>query len=299
MCSIEEAWAGQTFQDKHVSSQGDIHNSYMSLPDNLLTRDNEFTITNSNTNTNSILKSNVPQSRNLTRGINSKYSREPRVPQSLKSTNNLDINVSSQLKPMNTYGGIEPLPSYMQIYNNSNSNSNSNSGNSGSSGSSGSSSRNTYQPTDNYSMPMPMPMPVMAGEKFTDINNAYDVSSTLNNFMNAHPDTSMNNTLIIDDQYTEEESKIINNKFNNMIKKRNNDNDNDHDKFVNINDMDNNNFELKQIYQMLGEILNKINKIEGTIHNNSQRNVYDIVLYVIIGMLLSFIMYSIFQGLKK
>ena len=28
MCSIEEAWAGQTFDNKPVISQSDIHNSY-------------------------------------------------------------------------------------------------------------------------------------------------------------------------------------------------------------------------------------------------------------------------------
>ena len=69
MCSIEEAWAGQTFDIKPTESQGDIHNSYMSLPDNVFTRNNEFSITNSK----------QPQPRNLIKSINSKSLREPKI----------------------------------------------------------------------------------------------------------------------------------------------------------------------------------------------------------------------------
>lgn len=277
MCSIEEAWAGQTFDGKNVISQGDMHNAYMSLPDNVLTRDNEF----------SISKTNSKQARTLPRGINSKYSREPRIPKALHSTNNADINISSELQPINNYGGLEPLPSYMQIYKNSNSNRNSNSN----------SNRNTVHESINPQPQMTnsntIPMPVTTGEKFTDINTAYDVSNTLNNFMNTNTN-NMNNNKIDDDEYTEEETRIINTKFNNINKYNNSDTD----KFVNIypnNNVDN--YELKQIYEMLNEILNKINKMEGNLHSN--RNIYDIVLYVIIGMLLSFIIYSILSGIRK
>ncbi len=70
MCSIEEACAGQTFSGKPVSSQGDLHKAYMSLPDDNTSRNNQlFNVSNPN----------EPQPRGLSRGVNSKYSREPRV----------------------------------------------------------------------------------------------------------------------------------------------------------------------------------------------------------------------------
>ena len=69
MCSIDEAWAGQTFGGKPVVSQSDIHKSYMSLPDDITTHNNQF----------SLKYNEEPKSRDLSRGINSKLSREPRV----------------------------------------------------------------------------------------------------------------------------------------------------------------------------------------------------------------------------
>ena len=97
MCSIEEAWAGQNFDGHHVSSQGDIHNAYMSIPDNVLNRDNQLTIK----------RTNEGQLKNLPRGVNSKYSREPRVPKITRNTNNANINISSEMPEMKNYGGLE------------------------------------------------------------------------------------------------------------------------------------------------------------------------------------------------
>ena len=48
MCSIEEAWAGQDFENKPVVSQADIHNAYMSLPDNVFQRGNDLNLNEPN-----------------------------------------------------------------------------------------------------------------------------------------------------------------------------------------------------------------------------------------------------------
>ena len=69
MCSIEEAWAGQTFEGRTVTSQSDIRRKYMAVPDELLERNNEFSIGR-----------NEPTPRDSSRGLNSKFSREPRIP---------------------------------------------------------------------------------------------------------------------------------------------------------------------------------------------------------------------------
>jgi len=277
MCSIEEAWAGQNFDGKKVVSQGDLHNSYMGLPDNIFYRENDHTTK----------KPIQGPLKNLPRGINSKYSREPRVPKLLHSTNNVDLNISSEMPEINNYGGLEPLPSFMSIYNNSN-------------------QSNSNQPKMNqsYSSNQSYPMPVMTGENFTDIENAYNVSDTLSQFMNT------DDNLLNEDN--DDDRNIINNKFSNM---------NTHDTFKNINkkdsknkysnadylkfikslnkndnnDNNNNTYNDPDIKQLLNTIIKKIDSIEIQLSNYNNKNIYDLILYIIIGILFSFCIYSIFN----
>ena len=68
-----------------------IHNAYMSLPDNVFQRGNDLNLN----------EPNKPKSRELTRGINSKYSREPRVPKLSKNTNTINMNISSTTQENN------------------------------------------------------------------------------------------------------------------------------------------------------------------------------------------------------
>ena len=258
MCSIEEAWAGQNFDGKKVSSQGDIHNAYMSLPSNVLNRGNEFMISNPN----------QPQSRSLVRGINSKYSREPRVPKMVRDTNNVNANISSVMPDINNYGGLDNVPSYMKIYDNADKMQQNN---------------QDYQ-SQTYAQ-SPYPHPTMAGENFTDIETAFNVSDTLDNFMttntnktskNIKTNTNTNNILL--DESTDEDVIIINNKFN---------------KFKNINN-DNTN-----IKELLTSIINKLDKLEIDLQSTNKRNMYDIILYMIMGMILSVLIYSLFFGMKN
>jgi hypothetical protein len=269
MCSIEEAWAGQNFDGKRVVSQGDLHNNYMSLPDNILNRDNELTIK----------KTNQAPPKNLPRGVNSKYSREPRVPKILRNSNNANINISSEMPEINNYGGLEPLPSFMSIYNNSNQskfkNINENHSN----------TNNSYQ--------MSMPMPVMTGEQFTDIENAYTVSDTLNNYMNTE-----SNLL---DEDTDDDRSVINNKFTNMNK-----NNTKNNSFQNVNNNSNQKhnsnttiYNDPEIKHLLNTIIKKIDTIELQLSNYNNKNIYDLILYIVIGILLSFCIYSMFNKKNK
>ena len=272
MCSIEEAWAGQNFDGQRVSSQGDMHNAYMSIPDNVLNRGNEFNVSNPN----------QPQPRTLSRGINSKLSREPRIPNRTKNTNNIEMNMSSIMPPINNYGGLEPLPSYMTIYNNNNNDTSNRK----------QQSIQSIQPNSIQSNPSP----TMTGENFTDVNSAFNVSDTLNNFMNRGRGSDNFDDLI--DEDTNEETMIINNKFNNMNSKNNK------NEFTNVNSNDSNdskesNDSNRNMHILLMDIINKLNKIEQDLHNNNKRNMCDVVLYIIVGMLLSFIIYSILSGNRK
>ena len=277
MCSIEEAWAGQTFGGKPVTSQGDLHKAYMSLPDDLMTNNNQF----------SMKTSNEPQPRSLSRGINSKYSREPRVPNINRNSDNANINFSSTMPPIDNYGGLNPRPDYMEIYDKS------------------------------------APMPMMTGEKFNDIENAFNVSSTVNSFMqrgmsNTNTNTYTNDELLNED--TSEERNIINIKNNNKQNNKQNKNEflniktsskyNSSDrmnKYSESSESSDDTYSNEQVLIILQQVISKLNKMEQTINNinhfnnqnnNQSRNMYDIILYIIIGMILAFMLFSICSSIK-
>ena len=203
MCSIEEAWAGQNFENKPVVSQADTHNAYMSLPDNVFHRGNDLNLN----------EPNKPKSRELTRGINSKYSREPRVPKMVKNTNDVSMNISSQMPPLNNYGGLEPLPSFMTIYDNKAIHTQHHSTQPHST------QPHSTQPT------MSVPQPTTTGDHFTDIDNAFQTSKLMNNFMGVGRNHLNNEQENFDDnlinQNTSEEDSIINRKFEIKKNKKN------------------------------------------------------------------------------
>ena len=303
MCSIEEAWAGQDFENKPVVSQADIHNAYMSLPDNVFQRGNDLNLN----------EPNKPKSRELTRGINSKYSREPRVPKMVKNTNDVTMNISSQMPPLNNYGGLEPLPSFMTIYDNKAIHTQPHS-----------TQPHSTQPT------MSVPQPTTTGDHFTDIDNAFQTSKLMNNFMGVGRNHLNNEQENFDDnlinQNTSEEDSIINrkfeikknkknknkSKFSNINSKNNNNNDYDNEYNEYENNNENNEYEnnendnedntnennqmIKQndvhIEKILLSIINKLNQMDENLNLYQKRNMYDIILYIIVGMLLSFVIYS-------
>jgi len=324
MCSIEEAWAGQTFDNKPVISQSDIHNSYSSLPNDIFTRNNEFTVTNSK----------QPQSRDLTRGINSKYSREPRIPNLSKNTNNINMNISSTMQENNNINNNTiQSPSYMTLNHN---NKKENINNSIHSISTNPTLMypNSTAPSLTQSNTIQHPEPTTTGDNFTNINDAFEVSQTVNKFMNIgmnDTDEHFDSNLL--NENTPEEDMIINNKFKNMKKRKNknrftninsknnnsntyynNDDMNDNSEDDMDNDMDDNmdndmydnmddnnqlNNNNNNIHNLLNDIINKLDKLEIELHNNNKKNMYDLILYILIGMLLSFIIYSTFITLKK
>ena len=52
---------------------------------------------------------------------------------------------------------------------------------------------------------------------------------------------------------------------------------------------------------ILQKVINKLDNLEKnfkTLHKNKNRNMYDIILYILFGMILSFIIYSILSSKK-
>ena len=263
MCSIEEAWAGQTFEGRKVQSQADLHRKYMPLADDLLERNNEFSIGR-----------NEPQSREGTRGLNSKMSREPRVPNIVRNASEAQVNYLSTMPTGSYYGGSEPRPSYMSIYDNAEN----------------------------------VPMPSMAGkDNFNDINQAYNVSDTVSHFMNRGQHDSRNSN---SNSFNSNSSNSSNSFTNHLLSE-----DNEMDRMIlqkklnslnvnseSFNNIDNNKNVMQQspqqnlqFQQALQDIIQRLDRLERDMHQNSTRNMYDMVLYILVGMLIAFIIYSILR----
>ena len=247
MCSIEEAWAGQTFEGRSVQSQADLRRKYIAVPDELLERNNEFSIGR-----------NDPTPRNNSRGLNSRLSREPRIPNVQRATADTNMQFSSVMSNESTYGGLEPRPGYMSIYDNAD--------------------KQNTNVTSNGMMMMPQPSITNGAERFNnnDINNAFMVSNTVDKFMN--------NPLLNEDS---DEDHIMLEKKLNKQNYNNTDNSNNSNNFTNNNVTD----ITTDFQKSLMEILKRLDRIENQIKHNSQRNMYDIVLYILIGLLIAFIVY--------
>jgi hypothetical protein len=238
MCSIEEAWAGQNFETNKVVSQGDMRLAYMNIPNNLMEMPNEF----------SIDKTNDPSSRYLSRGINSKYSREPRVPNMDKvMTDGSNIQLSSAMSDESKYMGLEPRPSYMQVY-------------------------------DQADGIMASPS---SKDNFNDLQHAFKVSDTVNNFMNVKDNN--HNVLLKEDN--DEDKEII------ALKYKNSNQGKQHQ-------LEKQSKSNEDIQLLLVKMMKKLDTIETKLHNGN-KNSCDMILYVLIGMLISFLLYSIVNSLSK
>jgi hypothetical protein len=251
MCSIEEAWAGQNFAGKRVSSQSDIHDAYMSLPDNLLNRNNNF-----------LPNTSEPKSRDFIRGINSKYSREPRVPMMQRNAPEGNFEISSTTHPLDNYGGVHPSSKYMEF------------------------GVNSIEPAT-----------AMGKDLFSDINNAFTVSKAVDHFM----ERGMENRML--DEDTEEERMIINNKYANMNNNSGLRNNETNMENANGGRMNNNIVEkfddITDIKSALQIVLTTLDRLENQLHNNQSRNSYDIALYILIGMLVSFVLLSLWSNMRR
>lgn len=262
MCSIEEAWAGQLFEGRKVQSQADLHRKYMPISDNLLERNNEFTINRKE-----------PQSREGVHGLNTKHYSQRAYPNTLPTATsqytqpipyegNMHVDFASNMPIKSNYGGEEPRPGYMSIYDNAN------------------------------EIPMPSMTTIAGKDNFNDINQAFTVSKTVDNFMNQARQNEQNN---IDDvnvllnEDNDMDKKILKRKFKSL----------NNEAFINNNNNNNNSnsnqMDVVQFQKTLRDILQRLDGLENKMQHNNTRNMYDMVLYILVGMLISFIIYAILR----
>jgi len=244
MCSIDEAWAGQQFEGSPAVSQADTRMSYMSIPNNLMNTNNQF----------SLIQKQDPMTRYSSRGINSQLSRTPRVPITDRMLqNDTSIQISSTMPTnMPPYSGEEPRPNYMHVY-------------------------DKAGETDN------IPMPASMRDNFDDFETAFNVSDTVNSF-------------------TGENNKKHNTKKTNGAKYNNNDlinenNNNDH-KVISYKNALIKSQEYLELKSLLVQVIKRLDTIETKLHTG-QKNTCDITLYVLIGILVAFLIYSIFIAVRK
>jgi hypothetical protein len=252
MCSIEEAWAGQTFDGYRVQSQADLHRKYMPITDDLLTRNNEFTVTKKE-----------PVSRMGNQGINTKMVRPLQAASAPSSAmlgnggnNALNVSFTDNHPLMDNYGGLEPRPGYMSIYDNA-----SNTGN---------------------GIPLPIQTQQASRNSFGDINQAFQVSPAVERFM-ARGNNS-NNPLMNED--SNDDQLIVYKKFNPS------DSSNQNSKDDAIHGMQT---QITQVQISLKDILARLENVEQELQHTASRNMYDMILYVLVGMLIAFILYSLLR----
>ena len=254
MCSIEEAWAGQNFDGYRVQSQADLRRKYMPISDDMLTRNNEFTVTKKE-----------PASRMANQGINTKMVRPTQVATPTVGYSNteagmngmgMNISFAENNQPMDNYGGLDPRPGYMSIYDNA-----------------------------GQGLPMPTQTQAQPGRSdFGDINQAFQVSPTVDRFMSR----SNNNSNHLLNDNSNDDQLVLYKKFNSS------DRNNTNDKQI----IDTNiplQSQVSQIQASLKNILFRLESVEGEIHNSGNRNMYDMVLYILVGMLIAFIFYSLLR----
>jgi hypothetical protein len=136
-----------------------------------------------------------------------------------------------------------------------------------------------------------IPAAVISGkENFNDINQAFAVSETVDRFMNNGSSMNRNNSNPLLNEDNDTDRDVFNKKLANI----------NSENFNNTNDKNSmraqqQQQQIVQFQQALQEILHRLNKLEGEMHNSKSRNMYDMILYILVGVLISFIIYSILR----
>jgi len=263
MCSLEDAWGTTVFMGAEVESQADDRVSHMKTPDNLFFPKSDV----------SPLTKPLPNKNKFTRGIQSCLSRQQRVPNQQHNlrgnngVNTMNVNVSPILSNQNTSN----TPLLNEI-------------------------NNGFQE----------PTPV-SNEDFVDFQNAFGVSNTVDKFMNMGMNMS--------DDYESTNFNTVNNRWQDLSNPHRVQNyigsaarcqcigpcncrermagkmalNKDNAEYTTITNLDENSKELKkkneEIVKLLGDVLDRLDKLENKVQENKTVNIHDIILYLIIVVL--------------
>jgi len=180
--------------------------------------------------------------------------------------NAMNVAFADNQMPMDNYGGLEPRPGYMSIYDNA-----------------------------GQGMPMPSQTQSQSGRStFGDIKQAFQVSPVVERFMARGSDSNTNFLL---NENSNDDQLILAKKFNSA-------NTNTpvlgNTLLTNTpvlgNTTDNKTLQdLSQVQLSLQDILTRLDRVERELHKGASRNMCDMVLYILVGMLIAFIVYSLLR----
>tara|TARA_B100000575_G_scaffold58536_4_gene44250 strand:- start:1617 stop:2561 length:945 start_codon:yes stop_codon:yes gene_type:complete len=304
MCSLEEAW-GTTFDNKPVESQADDRKQHSNVPDNLMYPNMDYGPS----------QKVVPGKHRFTRGVHSKLTRKPRMTKQNLHNGAMNLHVDQYDVQQNN------RPKYLDLY---------------------PKPADLIPNSDTYPMPVetvipeevesednnleymqniPKPLTTKqhgnavvnfkgdlndeeSDQDYYNFNEAFQVSNTVDNFMNMglnmYSNVNQNNT-------NSNFEKIKNNNPNNfkrmdkslydMDLNNNNtnsnntkkDNDYDEEEFYKISN-NTNSLSNDEVLKLLNVILGKLEKVETKINKNTF-NIHDKLLLILVTSLLSVFLY--------
>ena len=273
MCSLQDAWGVPSFQGLPVESQADDRQQYMKPSDELLNPNNH----------NNMLSKNIPNKNNFTRGIHSRNSPQKRVLPRQKSNDHINVVSDSEFHPEtnNMY-----RPDYMEVYDNKRRPSN---------------VPRPIETNDIYSyMDSTLDNSSDSNNGFTHYNDSFQVSNTVDKFMNMgmdmsgdHGNAELPNNVKYDNSDNAHYNNYVHQNVGHGHNMRPQGQQNPNNKKLTINSED-----LKckleddeKIVKMLEHILSRIDNIEYNMKTHQKKNMSDIILYFIITLIIISILF--------
>lgn len=294
MCSLEEAWgSNNTFQGEKVYSQGDVHNQYMNTPENL----------NYPSMNHGPMTKSLPNKNRFSRGVHSKLSRTPRMnPQEYKNrgqngngNGSVDVTVTPDYSAMNQEMRSD-RPNYLDLF---------------------PKPADMIPSADKYPLPVktnvPQPLNTTENEEFTPWDEAFEVSSTVDHFMN----NGLNNP---EDITEEEEQGVYGDEYRKYdktddvyhrdvdarkqkIAKRSVVHSSTSDDRANVYDSDaattKHYHDQKEVLLLLNKIISRINTLEKKIKTQPSYTKSDVAIYAIVASIVSIVVFILVNKIIK
>jgi len=246
MCSLEDAWGTTVFMGSEVETQSDDRENCMKTPDNLFFPKNDYDV--------SPLTKPLPNKNKYTRGMHSCYSREVRTPSKIHQVRGGNGDMDVRISPILNQKGGNNTPLLNKI------------------------NESFYDPH-----------PIANDGKLTDLNDAFTVSNTVDRFMNMGMDMTSKPEPI---NY----SHNVNNSWHDTSdpSRMNRHIDTyggseslpyEADESVEKMTVEQIRSENEEVIKLLGDVLNKLDRLEQKVNTNKEVNIHDMILYMIVVIL--------------
>lgn len=256
MCSLEDAWGTTVFMGAEVETQSDDRVNCMKTPDNLFFPKNDYDV--------SPLTKPLPNKNKYTRGTQSCYSRRQRIPNKVHEVRGGNGDMTVGINTIQHQKGNSNTPLLNEI------------------------NESFYDPH-----------PMTNDGRFTNVNDAFQVSGTVDRFMNMGMDMS-------DDPLPINYSQNVNNSWPDTSDpsrlNRHVDTYGGNENLPQVEDHGVEHMTVEQIKQdneevikLLGDVLEKLDRLENKVNNNKAVNVHDMILYMIVVVLVITVLFLAYR----